>query len=100
MLRDAQQEKSSLPPAWRSAALLLGFGLCACILLGRAVDLQVLDKQFLQTQGDARHLRVVEIPAHRGAITDRNGEPLAISSPVDSVWVNPKEFLAAGADSH
>ncbi|NLO79326.1 MAG: penicillin-binding protein 2 [Xanthomonadaceae bacterium] len=100
MLRDAQQEKSSLPPAWRSAALLLGFGLCACILLGRAVDLQVLDKQFLQTQGDARHLRVVEIPAHRGAITDRNGEPLASSSPVDSVWVNPKEFLAAGADSH
>lgn len=99
MLRDAQPEKTTVPPAWRSATLLLAFGFVACVLLWRAVDLQVLDKQFLQTQGDARHLRVVEIPAHRGVIADRNGEPLAISSPVDSVWVNPKEFVAAEADS-
>jgi cell division protein FtsI (penicillin-binding protein 3) len=98
MLRDAQKDKPSILPLWRPAALLLVFGGFATALLWRAVDLQVLDKQFLQDQGDARHLRVVEIPAHRGVITDRNGEPLAISSPVDSVWVNPKAFIAAGGD--
>lgn len=64
-------------------------------LLWRAVDLQLLHKEFLQGQGDARHLRVVSIPAHRGMITDRNGEPLAISTPVDSVWANPRDLLEA-----
>ncbi len=56
------------------------------------VDLTVLHRQFLQGQGNARSLRVVDIPAYRGMITDRNGTPLAISTPVESVWVNPKEF--------
>lgn len=64
-------------------------------LLWRAVDLQLLHKDFLQGQGDARHLRVVSIPAHRGMITDRNGEPLAISTPVDSIWANPRDLLEA-----
>ena len=64
-------------------------------LVWRAVDLQVLDKEFLQEQGDARYLRVVSEPAHRGMITDRNGEPLAISTPVDSVWANPQELIEA-----
>lgn len=59
---------------------------------GRAVDLQVLRTDFLQGQGQARHLRVVEMPAHRGMITDRNGEPLAVSTPVASVWVNPADL--------
>ncbi|MDH3871923.1 MAG: penicillin-binding transpeptidase domain-containing protein, partial [Gammaproteobacteria bacterium] len=53
---------------------------------------QVLDKDFLQTQGQARHLRVVELPAHRGMILDRHQEPLAVSTPVESVWVNPQEL--------
>lgn len=65
-------------------------------LLWRAVDLQHTDKAFLIGQGDARHLRVIAIPAHRGKILDRNGDPLAISTPVDSVWANPRE-VAAGA---
>ncbi len=56
------------------------------------VDLTVLHRQFLQGQGNARSLRVVDIPAYRGMITDRNGTPLAVSTPVESVWVNPKEF--------
>jgi cell division protein FtsI (penicillin-binding protein 3) len=64
-------------------------------LLVRAVDLQVLRKDFLQGQGDARYLRVVSEPAHRGMITDRFGEPLAISTPVDSVWANPQELIQA-----
>jgi len=61
-------------------------------LLWRAVDLQHTDKDFLIGQGDARHLRVEAISAHRGRILDRNGEPLAISTPVDSVWANPREL--------
>ena len=64
-------------------------------LVWRAVDLQHTDKDFLKGEGDARHLRVVTIPAHRGKILDRNGEPLAISTPVDSVWANPRELAAA-----
>jgi cell division protein FtsI (penicillin-binding protein 3) len=62
------------------------------LLMGRAIDLHVLNKDFLQQQGDARYLRVVPVPAHRGMITDRYGEPLAISTPVASVWANPKEL--------
>ena len=74
----------------RRAFLFLCMGLAAASLVWRAVCLQVLDKEFLLSQADARHLRVVSLPAHRGKILDRNGEPLAISTPVESVWVNPQ----------
>ncbi len=63
------------------------------VLIWRMVDLTVLHRQFLQVQGNARSLRVLDIPAHRGMITDRLGTPLAVSTPVQSVWVNPKAFL-------
>ena len=63
--------------------------------MGRAVDLQLVDHGFLAKQGDARYSRVAAIVAHRGNITDRNGESLAISTPVDSVWVNPQELAAS-----
>jgi len=68
------------------------FVLLLCVLIWRMVDLTVLHRQFLQGQGNARSLRVIDIPAYRGMITDRNGTPLAVSTPVESVWVNPKEF--------
>ena len=71
------------------------FAVLASSLVARAVYLQVLDKDFLNQQADTRHLRTEKISAHRGTITDRNGEPLAISTPVDSIWVNPKEFAPA-----
>ncbi|MAD91992.1 MAG: cell division protein [Gammaproteobacteria bacterium] len=61
-------------------------------LLVRAVQLQVLDKDFLNQQADTRHLRTEEISAHRGNILDRKGDPLAISTPVDSIWINPKKI--------
>jgi cell division protein FtsI (penicillin-binding protein 3) len=76
----------------RRVFLFLCMGLAAVTLLYRAVCLQVLDKEFLLHQGEARHLRVVSLPAHRGMIQDRNGEPLAISTPVESVWINPQEL--------
>ncbi len=66
--------------------------LAAAGLIGRAVDLQLVDHPFLAQQGVARFSRVAAIVAHRGNITDRNGEPLAVSTPVDSVWVNPQEL--------
>lgn len=76
--------------------LVLGvFALAMLSLVARAVYLQVLERDFLQGEGDARHQRVVAIPAHRGMISDRNGEPLAISTPVDSVWANPQEAVSA-----
>ncbi len=74
--------------------MLSGFALLAA----RSAQLQLVDHEFLQGQADARHLRVVEVAAHRGMMTDRNGEPLAISTPVQSVWANPKELVAAPAD--
>lgn len=78
---------------WRF--LLLAIMAAMLVLVGRAINLQVLDRQFLQRQGDIRHLDVVPAPAHRGRILDRNGELLAISTPVKSVAVNPKEFEAS-----
>lgn len=57
----------------------------------RAFYLHIFDRDFLRQQGDARVVRTQTIPAHRGMIMDRNGVPLAVSTPVVSVWVNPKE---------
>lgn len=75
-------------------ALIIGM----LVLVGRAVNLQVLDKQFLQHEGHIRHDGLVSVPAHRGRLLDRNGELLAISTPVKSVWVNPKEFEVTERD--
>jgi cell division protein FtsI (penicillin-binding protein 3) len=74
---------------WLLGLLCLGAG----CLLARALDIQVIRKEFYQSQGDKRYLREVPVPAYRGAILDRNGEPLAISTPVVSIWANPKELL-------
>lgn len=82
---------------WRSAVVAAAFFVAAGVMVARAFDLQVLRKEFLLDQGQSRYLRVVEMPAHRGMITDRNGEPLAVSTPVASIWVNPK-ILAESAD--
>ena len=72
--------------------ILFAIGLASAILIGRITLLQVIDRPFLQSQGDARTLRHEAIPAHRGMITDRNGEPLAISTPVVTLWANPQEL--------
>ncbi|HVC29546.1 MAG TPA: penicillin-binding transpeptidase domain-containing protein, partial [Steroidobacteraceae bacterium] len=77
---------------WRAHFLAGVLILIAAALLCRAVDLQLFEYSFLSKQGDARFTRVVDIAAHRGTITDRYGEPLAVSTPVDSIWVNPKQI--------
>jgi cell division protein FtsI (penicillin-binding protein 3) len=85
----------SRPVATRSRLyVVLGMlGLASSALVVRAVDLQVVRKDFYQEQGDARYLRDLSIPVSRGTIFDRNGEPLAVSTPVDSIWANPPEVL-------
>ncbi len=89
-----KQEAEQVSFVWRRRAILLAMLLTVVGLVARAADLQIRDKEFLQNQGDVRHMRTVEVPAYRGAILDRNGEPLAISTPVDSVWANPKDLLS------
>ncbi len=79
-------------PAWRRRVLLISVLLGFAALLVRGVYLQSLHKEFLQQKGDARYSRTMVLQAHRGKITDRNGELLAISSPVESVWVSPADL--------
>ena len=77
----------------RLTALAAVLGLCGVVLVGRAAQMQLLNKDFYQHQGEARFLREIPIPTSRGMILDRNGEPLAVSTPVESVWANPQELL-------
>ncbi len=77
---------------WMVAAVLL---LSGAALAGRAVYLQVFNDEFLNKQAVARQVRVAILSATRGVIKDRNGEPLAVSTPVDTVWVNPSQLLDA-----
>ena len=73
----------------RNAIVLLFFLAGMMLLAARAVYLQALNTDFLQSQGNARHSRLVKDNSHRGMILDRNGSPLAVSTPVDSVWAHP-----------
>ncbi|MEL6301241.1 MAG: penicillin-binding protein 2 [Pseudomonadota bacterium] len=77
----------------RGSVLVFVFALASVVLIGQSAYLQVIDSEMLVTEGDKRHIRERVISSHRGSITDRNGEPLAISSPVDSIWANPSELL-------
>lgn len=99
MSRGAEtKQKTARRFAGRVTLVSVFFAMLATSLLARAVHLQVFSKDFLNQQADSRHLRTEKISAHRGSITDRNGEPLAISTPVDSVWANPQELAAAVDD--
>jgi cell division protein FtsI (penicillin-binding protein 3) len=80
---------------WRFRVVLGLLALMVGAIAWRIIDLQVVDRDFLIGQGDARSLRHIPIPAHRGLITDRNGEPLAVSTPVTTLWANAKELQTA-----
>jgi len=90
----SQIKKSRALMPWRRLTVLLAFACFVIVLAGRALDMQVLHSAFFEQQGEARQLRHVTIPANRGDIVDRNGEPLAISTPVNSIWLDPQEFSA------
>jgi cell division protein FtsI (penicillin-binding protein 3) len=86
-----KREQAELPRyrlrRWTVLSVLWIAGLA---VVWRAVDHHLYETDFLQHEGEPRHLRVVEVPAHRGMILDRRGEPLAVSTPVDSIWANPR----------
>ncbi|WP_114418577.1 peptidoglycan D,D-transpeptidase FtsI family protein [Marinospirillum perlucidum] len=79
-------------PSWRLYLVWIGLTVLMLIVVGRLVQLHLFDSAFLQHQGDVRTLRTEPLPAYRGMITDRHGEPLAISSPVVTLWIHPGQF--------
>jgi cell division protein FtsI (penicillin-binding protein 3) len=85
--------EEGLVSRWRMLLVMAFLALSGVGLVARAAWLQVADADWLRAQGDARNLRIEPVAATRGLILDRNGQPLAVSTPVVSVWVEPKEVL-------
>lgn len=83
----------TLPP-WRFLVVICVLAVCCIAIAWRIVGLHVLDDGFLKGEGDKRSVRHTVIPAHRGLITDRHGEPLAVSTPVLTLWANPTQLVA------
>jgi len=79
---------------WRSRVVLFLVAAGFAVLGARAFWLQGINHDFLKQKGEARYGRVVEMPASRGPVKDRNGQPLAISTPVESIWASPEDFEA------
>ncbi|PID63313.1 MAG: cell division protein [Gammaproteobacteria bacterium] len=76
----------------RRTVLLAGFAALGALLIGRAVQVQLVNADFYRNEGALRQVRNVVIPAHRGNLLDRNGEPLAISTPIKTLWGKPKSL--------
>ena len=83
------------PYRLRVGTVLIVFAMVFSVLIARAVDLQILGRDLYDGEAKARQLRVVEIAARRGPITDRNDEPLAVSSPVDTIFAVPAKLAQA-----
>ena len=77
---------------WRIHLILFGMFLCVLVIIWKVANLHITERDFLQDQGDRRTIRTVPLVANRGLITDRNGEPLAVSTPVQSIWVDPSKI--------
>ncbi len=84
-------------PVWRARVLVLLVLAGFMTLAARALYLQGLNKDFLQARGESRYARTIDAAANRGTITDRHGEPLAISTPVESVWASPQHARLSAA---
>ena len=83
---------ASKTPPWRSRFLVALVGLSFCVLLGRALYVQIIGTAFFQRQGEIRYARTIDLPASRGRIVDRNGVLLASSIPAPSLWAIPKDL--------
>jgi len=96
----AKKRRAQSPLLWRYYLVQAGLALLLALVVGRILSLQILDtergREFLQEQGAMRTVRTTEIPAYRGVISDRRGEPLAVSTPVVSIWVDPPVVAASG----
>lgn len=87
-------DNSSSHLARRRGLVLICFALMGVTLVVRAAYLQIVDQEFYLDQGKARHIRTVAIPANRGDLLDRSGDPLAISTPIPSLWGVPDKLAA------
>ena len=85
---------ASKTPPWRSKFLVALVGLGSCVLVGRALTIQIVNNQFYLDQGEKRYAHELELPASRGRITDRHGALLAASVSVPSIWAIPKDVQA------
>jgi len=99
----SKQQTQKLIPRWRYFLVMLGLFALPILLVAHIAQLQIMPDEefgvdFLQNQGDARSIRKEIIPAYRGLIADRNGEPLAVSTPVTSLSVNPKNLQKSATD--
>ncbi|MEZ5491379.1 MAG: penicillin-binding protein 2 [Gammaproteobacteria bacterium] len=88
----SKQENKHAVGAWRLYLVYFCLALCVGLIGWKVGNLHIVERDFLQGQGDARTIRTEPIIAHRGIIRDRNGEPLAVSSPVKSIWLNPRQI--------
>jgi cell division protein FtsI (penicillin-binding protein 3) len=82
---------ASRTPVWRSKLIVAGIAVGFLVLAGRAAWVQVFGNAFYIKQGETRFARTLELPANRGRILDRNGQLLASSVPVPSIWAMPEE---------
>ena len=99
----AKKSVKKVIPRWRYYLVMLGLASLPILVTGKIAQLQIMPNEergvdFLQTQGDVRAIREEVIPAYRGLITDRNGEPLAVSTPVITLIANPKYMQTATAE--
>ena len=88
----SESRLSGLLQQWRLYLVLFMMSLCVMAIVWKVSSLHITERDFLQGQGDARTIRTVPLVANRGLITDRNGEPLAVSTPVKSIWVDPGDL--------
>lgn len=85
--RYAESPVLSLPmQGWRARLVVLLLLVAFGALVLRAFYLQVVNNDFLQEKGESRYRRDVEVFASRGKVTDRNGDVLAVSTPMQSIW--------------
>lgn len=82
------------PYKWRLILISVSFIFLTSLLFARLIQLHISHTDFLQAQGNARTLRIIDIPSYRGLIMDRRQTPLAISTPVHAVWIDPRHFSA------
>ncbi|MBI3140581.1 MAG: penicillin-binding protein 2 [Rhodocyclales bacterium] len=82
---------SQLLPTWRARLVVIVLLAAFTLLAGRSAYLQVVRNDFLQQKGESRYSRVIELSATRGRIADRQGDVLAVSTPVKSVWAIPED---------
>ena len=97
-LHKGRSSQTRHPPVGRHGAVVLLFLVGFVCLSGRTGYLAVTERDFLKEQGEARSVREIPIPVHRGMIFDRNGEPLAVSAPMGYAWVDPQQTALSPSD--